>query len=109
MNTKIRLDRFIEAAVRHEQGEPVAPGLAGALKQIFKHLVPTPGNIIEFRKPSARKPDENDDWPACYRCEGDGTVIEDQEVVTCMDCTDGTRPFADSEVFLMIYRQGHSV
>lgn len=82
-------------------------GTLAALQKITNRLTP-----VEFRKPFARIPDEKDDWQDCELCAGEGEIYSSQSGfdITCPECKgDRHRPYKDNEVFVTVYRNGHSI
>lgn len=85
-------------------------GVKAVLADLARRL--TPVESVEFRKPFVRIPDECDDEPDCPAClgQGDFWATEDQEWGDCPYCSgEGSIPFNYNQVFIMIYRNFHSV
>lgn len=84
-------------------------GTVAAIQAILDHAKAKP-KWPEFRQPFCRKPDELDQLQSCYVCGGDKTVLVHGEEEDCGMCGgEGTLPFQENEVFLTVYRDGHSI
>lgn len=64
----------------------------------------------EFRKPFARKPNDEDEWPDCLECDGAGEHDNGEPCFACAPgIVQGRRAFDPAEVILTVWRQSHSV